>query len=225
MKKSINPIRNPTSPSHQGFTIVEALVGITVAGLVFASTAPLILLAMATRLQSYRALQAMQIAQGEINRVQVLMSEGIKQDQETGQLPPPVASNVAITQVAAPTTSVKDATISAVDQSSKALEIDLDNNPNTTDDVFLVQTFRDAGIRFDQGTAVNQLAIFRMGVRVYSGLAKSNLGSLQTTPISLNVTQSLAQQRTRPLAVLYAEVSRSDLQFSLQKYKQYLNNN
>jgi hypothetical protein len=119
--------------------------------------------------------------------------------------------------VGIPTTTVTSLT--ALDSPTKALEVDT-NNDGQPD--YLVQMFRDQGLRFNEGLAENQIAIFRMGIRVYSGLARDNLSNLSTNLASLNLTQGIGQQRVRPLAVLYTEVSVNDLRGSLPRYRDYL---
>lgn len=211
------PIPRLAKASQQGFSLIEAMVGFTIVSTLLAALAPVILVAVATRLQNYRAEQAMQLAQSQVNRVQTLMSQGVEQSQETGKIPPPAAKGTKVAKVDPPTNTVTD--LNKVDSTSKALEIDYDkdNQPE-----FIVQLFRDQGVRFTQGTAEDEMAVFQMGVRVYAGSAKDNLGSLSTEPASLNFTQGLGEQKIKPLAVVYTEISRSDLQLSLPQYQTYL---
>jgi hypothetical protein len=191
-------------------------MGFTIATGLIAAVAPLVLIAVSTRVYNYRVEQATQLAQAQINRIQTLMSQGVRSDQEN-QLPPATAANVRVSQVGIPTTTVTSLT--ALDSPTKALEVDT-NNDGQPD--YLVQMFRDQGLRFNEGLAENQIAIFRMGIRVYSGLARDNLSNLSTNLASLNLTQGIGQQRVRPLAVLYTEVSVNDLRGSLPRYRDYL---
>jgi hypothetical protein len=109
--------------------------------------------------------------------------------------------------------------LTALNSPTEALEVDT-NNDGQPD--YLVQMFRDQGLRFTDGLAENQLAVFRMGIRVYSGLARDNLANLSTNLAPINLTQGIGQQRTRPLAVLYTEISVNDLRGSLTRYRDYL---
>ncbi|PSF39233.1 hypothetical protein C7H19_00125 [Aphanothece hegewaldii CCALA 016] len=202
--------------SDQGFSMIEVMVGFTIASAVLAAMAPVLLIAMSTRVQNYRAEQAMQLAQSEINRVQTLMTQGVQQTQE-GKIPPAAGNGVKVAQVGPPTSLVTDP--NALDSPSKALAVDNDNDSKPE---FIVQMFRDNGVRFTSGSAEGDLAIFQMGIRVYAGVAKDNLGSLQTETASLGLSKGPGEQKIKPLAVLYTEVSRSDLQLSLQRYKKYL---
>jgi type II secretory pathway pseudopilin PulG len=193
------------------------MVGFTIASALLAAIAPLLLVAVGTRVQNYRAEQAMQLAQSHINRIQTLMTQGVVETQETGKIPPATSKWSQTSPVGAPTTVVTKP--EDLDSVTKALAIDYDNDQKPE---FIVQMFRDEGIRFDSGAAQDELAVFQVGIRVYAGSAKENLGSLQTEAADINLTQSFGQQKFKPLAVLYTEVSRSDLQLSLQKYSEYL---
>jgi type II secretory pathway pseudopilin PulG len=204
--------------SEQGFSLVEAMVGFTIASALLAALAPFLLMTISTRVQNYRAKQAMELAQSQINRIQTLMTQGVPQNQELGKIPPPAPKGVKVAQIGPPTILVTDPAY--LDSPTKALEIDYDNDQNPE---FIVQMFRDEGVRFDQySVAQDQLAVFQVGIRVYAGAAKDNLGSLETPLASLNLIQGFGQQKFRPLAVLYTEVSRSDLKPSLQIYADYL---
>jgi type II secretory pathway pseudopilin PulG len=203
---------------QQGFSLIEATIGFTIASALLAALAPLLLVAVSTRVQNYRAEQAMQLAQSQINRIQALMTQGVPQTQEVGKIPPAAATGSKVSEVGPPSTLVTEAT--ALDSPTKALAIDYDKDDNPE---FIVQMFRDEGIRFAQGVAEDELAVFQVGIRVYAGSAKENLDSLETENASLGLSQGLGEQKIRPLAVLYTEVSRSDLQLSLQNYKDYLN--
>lgn len=212
------PIPRLAKTSQQGFSLLEAMVGFTIVSSLLAAMAPVILIAVGTRFQNYRAEQAMQLAQSQINRVQALMTQGVENTRNAGRVPPPAAAGIEVAEVDPPTTTVT--TLTDLDSTTKALEIDYnhDNQPE-----FLVQLFRDQGVIFTEGAGENEMAVFQMGVRVYAGSAKDNLGNLSTEPATLNFTTGLGEQKIKPLAVLYTEVSRSDLTLSLQQYKEYLN--
>ncbi|WP_150107012.1 hypothetical protein [Halothece sp. PCC 7418] len=196
-------------------SIMEVLAGIIVSGVLVGAIAPIFLLSTATRLQNTRAEQAASLAQSEIDRTRALIMQGIEQSQEASYLPPENTST-SLPSTAAPSQTVSETT--NPDGIAKAREVDI-NEDGKAD--FLVQTFRDEGIRFDSGSAEDQLANFKMGVRVYAITAKNNLGSLGTEPASLGLTNGLSQIQTRPLAVVYTDVSRSDIDTSLIKLKSY----
>ncbi len=209
-------LKNPRS----GFTMVEAMMGFTIGAIILTATTPLLLVAVSTRIYNYQLEQAAQIAQGQINQIQAVMSQGVAPANEASLLPPASAVGVSVSQVGAPDTLVTSVT--QRDAVNKALAIDNDGNGSTD---FIVQIFRDPGVRFNQGSASGQLAVFRMGVRVYAGVAASNMSGLSTQLSTINFTNGLSQQLNRPLAVAYSEISRSDLKLSLEQYRAYLNSN
>jgi type II secretory pathway pseudopilin PulG len=91
---------------------------------------------------------------------------------------------------------------------------------------FLVQVFRNEGICANGlCSASNEPAndrkplAFSVGVRVYSALA-TKATVLQKEKASLMGTTGTAQAGTRPLAVLYATVAKSDVSTSLDRYRE-----
>lgn len=201
--------------SEQGLTLVEALLAILVVTILLSFITPLVFIATATRIQNRRAEQAMELAQGEIDRVQVLMAQGVTVANED-KLPPVPTTAPPLGQVdgvGAPTA------VNANPAATEARAVDVNGDG---DDDFLIQTFRDKGARFDQGAVQGELAVFSMGVRVYANVASDNLGNLQTEIASLQFATGSKQQSTRPLASIYNEISRSDAKLSMILYDQYL---
>ena len=207
--------------TEEGLTLIECLLAILVVTVVLSFISPLMILSIATRLQNRRVEQAINIAQSEIDRIQVLMSQGVSVADEVN-LPP--ASNNNVDQVAAPTTTI-NTIITRPNQSPYAINtnqvrrLDADGDGDVD---FLIQTFRDTGARYSQGIAGGQLAVFRMGVRIYASVAEDNLGSLETDLSGMTFTTDIGDQRTKPLALVYSEVSRSDLDLSLETYRTYI---
>ena len=96
---------------------------------------------------------------------------------------------------------------------------------------FLVQVCRNDGICAD-GIACSASAlpandrqplVFSVGVRVYSALAKNSTTALLKEKAGLTGTTGTGQAGTRPLAVLYATVARSDASASLNNYRALCN--
>jgi prepilin-type N-terminal cleavage/methylation domain-containing protein len=92
---------------------------------------------------------------------------------------------------------------------------------------FLVQIFRNDGICAD-GLACSASALpanerqplaFSVGVRVYSAIAAKSGNTLLKEKASLTGTTGTGQAGTRPLAVLYATVAKSDASASLNNYR------
>lgn len=211
---------------EQGFTLLESLMGMVVISIVVVAITPPIFLTVATRVQNRRAEQAMQLAQGEVDRVRVLMEQGSKSNL------PAVASGLSndITSGSTPTTlstTIKSNNTSCSNldtgtqvAANKALRVDINRDCQPD---FLVQTFRDDGTKVIVGG--NEVPIvFRMGVRVYAAMAKDNLNNLEKSCASLKLTTGEGGQRKRPLAAMYTTVARSDsTTVSLTKYKAYIN--
>lgn len=206
--------------SEEGLTILESLVGILVITLVLAASMPPILMAAATRVQNKRAEQAIQIAQQEVDRVRLLVEQG---DYRNDELPPAISglTNPNRLKDMFPPTSVCSTIPCSPTQPSQA--------KRSEDGNFIVQIFRDPGVSDPQIRDLStpsqpQILAFRIGVRVYSKAAEQNLlsGRLVTDAAPLRVTDSIAQQTERPLAVLYADFARGDLTPSLRRYREFL---
>jgi type II secretory pathway pseudopilin PulG len=206
--------------SEEGLTILESLVGILVITLVLAASTPPILMAAATRVQNKRAEQAILIAQQEVDRVRLLVEQG---DYRNDELPPPISGLTNPNRISDmfPPTSICNTTPCTPTQPSQA--------KRSEDENFIVQIFRDPGVSDPQIRDLStpsqaQILAFRIGVRVYSKAAEPKLlsGQLMTDAAPLRVTDSIAQQTERPLAVLYADFARGDLTPSLRRYREFL---
>ncbi len=201
--------------STQGFSLLECLVGIVIITIVVTTFTPLIFLSVGTRIQNRRAEQALQLAQGEIDRVRRTVERGIYND--TTDLPPQAgaANNRPQDQPGPASFRQLQSNQNFPTSASEASLIDVngDGDPD-----FLVQTYRTAGVR----NSTSDLMAFSMGVRVYAYTARQNIGRLETTAASLSMTTALGQQQRRPLAVMYSNVVRSDRGTSLQCYQEFL---
>ena len=222
--------------SDQGLTLIEGLVAIVVVAITLVSITPPIFWATGTRIQNRRSEQALQLAQGEIDRVRTIVDQG----QATIALLPPTngATNLRGTSVAAPTTP-KDSNVVTVNPRcanrddgkspssvDKYVGINTDPNPEDSKDCkanFLVQTFRSVGL--DENGDVPATGVvpngFVMGVRVYSIVAEPNLkaGKGLSEQASLKGTNGLGNQLTRPLAVQYSTIVRSNASKNLDLYR------
>ncbi len=63
--------------SERGLTLMEVLVAVLMVSAVLVAITPPIFLTVATRVQNRKAEQALQLANGEIDQVRVLVQEGI----------------------------------------------------------------------------------------------------------------------------------------------------
>jgi prepilin-type N-terminal cleavage/methylation domain-containing protein len=221
--------------SEQGLTLLECLMAVVVIGLTMAMITPPLVIAAATRVQNRRAEQAMQVAQGEVDRVRAMVAR----DQHTvAKLPAIATVSGNLEDVSAPARPANPATPSTSSPIkspancgagtynngeqipvNQGLRVDVDGDCKAD---FFMQTFRTAGTI--RSSAIipnpNPPSDFQMGVRVYSILAAESSGSLETKSASLQIVRGEGKQRTRPLAVLYTPFSRSDQGDTLCSYHQ-----
>lgn len=184
-------------------------------GLTIAMVTPPLLIATASRVQTRRAEQAMQIAQGEVDRISTLVQQGNHRTDAlpavvgnlSGQAGPTSLANAMITSRAqACTPAPPTAPVTA----TQAVQIDVDGDCQPD---FFMQTFRTAGL-FTQAEqsggrapAARRPAQFDLGVRVYSIVARRNLSAgLKTEPASLRITSGQGNQASNPMAVIYRPV-------------------
>lgn len=236
--KGRSAISKPNSiQTEQGLTLIECLVAVFVTGLMVSLITPPIFIAVASRAQTRRAEQALQVAQGEVDRIRVMVA---RSQHEVGLLPKTVAGNLQ--RVPAPGSLVAgikssqlcnpryDNTPLNVNQ-AVAVDVDGDCSPE-----LFMQVFRTAGtFSSSQSTAGvadanKKPSDFELGVRVYSILASGNRpgnswANLQTEPASLGLVNGEGSQRLRPLAVLYTPFSWSDKSETLCDYFQDNNPN
>ena len=214
------------SEKNQGSSLLEVLAAIVIIATVLSFISPLLLLVAASRVQLKETEQAISLAQNQVDLVQAYMARGVDQNTSDDDSTlsaesklPPVSTGSTLLSQAAPNTILPIG--GRLTDASQALEVDTDNDGSAD---FLVQTFRDSGQRFNSGEAINNLAVFRMGVRVYSIQAKSKLESNNgaTEAASLLFLQGIKERTRQPLAVVFSEVSQSDLEISLDAYNEYL---
>ncbi|MFB2922219.1 type IV pilus modification PilV family protein [Aerosakkonema funiforme] len=196
--------------SQQGISLLECLIAITVISVVISAFTPPIFLAVATQIQNRRAEQAIQLAQGEIDRVRSITE---RLDYANTDLPPVGATIVE--QQSAPSGATTDRnSVSA----TTGLLVDV-NGDGTND--FVVQTYRNDGVPDSSGKRV----AFYMGVRVYAAVITQNYGLLENPPqrsASLTLTTALGSQKRRPLAVMYTTITHSDDRNSLCNLQKFL---
>jgi type II secretory pathway pseudopilin PulG len=172
-KSNLNP-----SKTESGLTLIEGLIAIMVISITVIAITPPILWATATRVQNRRAEQALQIAQGEIDRVRTLVERGVS-TASLSQLPPAAGENIRgnPSPVNAPTVDSNIVTSSrslcarepapAATPSSRPtsptayIKVDTDTQLDTLNNCepeFLLQTFRSTGLDIDGKTQAEYLA-------------------------------------------------------------------
>jgi type II secretory pathway pseudopilin PulG len=233
--QSAYPAPNPKS-SEQGLSILECLIAVAVLGLTVGLVLPPLVIASATRVQTRRAEQALQLAQGEIDRIRVLVERNRHTPDRLPAVAPAGVSLEAVPGPGAAFNQLKSAsncasryTNNAQIPANRALLIDVDGDCQAD---FMMQTFRTQGAttlseREDQ----RRPSDFHMGVRVYSITAGrvdatrqyvqlgGNLTDLQTRQANLTLTSSEGNQLRRPLAVVYTRMSWGDRDSTLCEYQ------
>lgn len=239
---------NPAAPAERGLTIMECLVAVLLILITIAMVAPPLVLATATRVQNRRAAQALQVAQGEIDRIRTIVVMG---NHRPANLPavatgtttatlPSVARPTAVdprlrslnpTGAACPTTRFDpnaSPTPPAAVAVSSLLPVDVDGDCVAD---YLMQVFRTPGMTSTperEPARQNRPSEFDVGVRVYPVLAASNFTpqtpvSALTVPGDLGIVPAPLQltsstQRKRPLAVLYSKFVWTEEKTSLCSY-------
>ena len=205
-------MRLPNTAGDDGLTLIECLVAIAVIGLTAAVIAPVMVFSVATRLQSQRAEQAIQLAQGEVDKIRLLAERGGDFSSALASYPITTAASVAATgaPTSAPNYSLNSTTTNV------AKQVNLGNSNNK----FAVQVFRSAG---STPTGSPVPIAFDIGVRVYDYNAIQRYsGSLRTDLAALRFTSGEGQRSTRPLAVIYTGIFQGDRDGALCAYRQYL---
>lgn len=186
--------------TEDGLTLLECIMAMLIIVVTVTIITPPIFLSVATRVQNQRMEQSLQLAQAEIDRVQLIVERGAYANED---LPPSIGTgNIADT--GAPSTTVD--TRADVSGSGDAYEVDIDNDGDSD---YAVQFFRTAG-QTGTGNAGDRVLVFNMGVRVYSMLAFESGETLTTTQAPARFTSGTGSQNTNPLAVLYTTVARGD---------------
>jgi type II secretory pathway pseudopilin PulG len=207
------PPQNSRSASNSaGLTLIECLVAIIAIGFTAAAFTPALVIAAATRVQSQRADQAIQVAQGEIDRIRALLDTG---RYDNDDLPPITPGDLRATPPPDPDEANDESLLGA-----ERIDVNNDGNPD-----FALQIFRTAGtqrevnIPGDNGDEPTEIAvIFDMGIRVYDirALESGNLAADESA--ALSVTGGEGQRSRLPLTAIYTTMGRGDFNNSLCDY-------
>ncbi|WP_448564913.1 prepilin-type N-terminal cleavage/methylation domain-containing protein [Trichothermofontia sp.] len=207
----------PTPPTEQGFSLLEPLVAILILAAVMSALTPPMVLAIATRVRTFRVEQAIRVAQSEVDRNRRLIERETTPASLNSKLPPAVSANATAPEdVGAPTSTtsscVYPAQVPTTPQGWCRVR-DPDNPTDLTKTVLGIQVFRTQVFNLDGSAGSNNSKLpvsYRLGVRVYPIQAlQQNAGSLQTKTSALTLSPG-SQSLRAPLAVLYAPIARSD---------------
>jgi type II secretory pathway pseudopilin PulG len=232
--------------SETGSSLMENLVVVMILAVLVVATTPPILLALATRIQARRTDSAITLAQQEIERIRLIVDTGVY---DNDLLPPEDTSTTDIRDVASvdPPDNFRDKPrcpdLDSDPSADDCIAIDdidyTDAVPADDSKEFYVQTFRigsqSQAVRIPDVGTVDQDVVFRMGVRVYSKASREDVGQLRTEASPLYLTRGAgerttivrdgntisARQRQFPLAVIYADFARGDLNRALERYHDF----
>jgi prepilin-type N-terminal cleavage/methylation domain-containing protein len=223
LKKTIWANNKPDSSKvrEEGLTLMECLVAIVVIAITVAAIGPMLVFTVATRVQNQKTEQALQLAQGEIDKVRLVVEQGGDYGGKLRGLSllAAPASISSPTAVAVPTAFI--ASTASTTAITQARRIDTDGDG---DNDFAIQLFRTQGIELPSQTAgitASTPVVFNIGVRVYDARAESNLGSLVASTTSLTFTSGEGNRGRRPLAVLYGQIAQGDRDGSLCQYWEF----
>ncbi|MGD1862431.1 MAG: hypothetical protein ACFB0E_20985 [Leptolyngbyaceae cyanobacterium] len=175
--------------NNSGLTLVECVMAIVVVGLTGAAIAPMMVVSVATRVQSQRAEQALELAQSEIDRVRIQFEQN-----NLNNLP----QTVTIASNRAPDVNGPSST---TDTASTLRLVDI-NNDGTND--FVVQSY----LVEKTGAADT----YEMGVRVYDfdAVANNTSGTMATDEARLGMTDNTGERAEKPISALYTNVALTD---------------
>ncbi|MEM9771156.1 MAG: prepilin-type N-terminal cleavage/methylation domain-containing protein [Cyanobacteria bacterium P01_D01_bin.73] len=216
------------SSSESGLTLIECIVAIVIISIVGVAITPPLFLATAARVQTNRAEQAVQISQGEVDKVRVLVEQGAY---DSNDLPGPGAAEV--TKTPSPNSVLENALSSTHQPCDDTLDsnfsppaanelLPVDVNGDCQSD-FLIQVFRSQDNPNTLATTASGETIplvFGLGVRVWvdTPALRNNLAALDPEPAELTITAGTGEQTIKPLAVAYTRIARSDLNVSYRTF-------
>lgn len=180
--------------NEQGLTLIECIMAILVIGVTGAAIAPMMLVSVATRVQSQKAEQAVELAQSEIDRVRVQFEQ-----RQLIDIPPVItATDNRAPNVAGPT-SLND-----TNTRLRVVDVNQDGNQDFVVQSFLVEK-------------TNVADTYEMGVRVYDygAVENNNGGSLPVDKARLGMTSTQGDRGEKPMATLYTNVAITELSSSL----------
>jgi hypothetical protein len=179
---------------------------------------PPIMLSMAARVRAHNAEKAMHLAQGEVDRVRVLLEALVAEKDEEefkklkAQLPPDEDNNRP-QEVAAPTGTTTNCTSISPPENAETACLEADSN-------FAIQTFITNIQRQPPNPEGVPVALW-VGVRVYTAGAFSGGGTLTKDPASLAFSAA-NNMGSAPLAVQYAPIIVSDAPDADVRYRDIL---
>ncbi len=194
--------------TSDGLTLIECLVAIIMVALVVSAIAPALVISVATRVQSQKAEQALELAQSEIDKVRLLIERGEAYDTGTQSTLPASApftgaftTDNQVALVVGPTYGVPATNTAYPNTAFKTRAADLNGHQ------FAVQVYR------TPGTFVGSVPVtFNLGVRVYdyAAVTATGSGNLAKDPAKLRLVSGKGEGTALPLAALYTTITASN---------------
>ena len=225
---------DPSANPESGLTLIECLVAIIVTGLVIGLTTPAVVISVATRVNSQKTEQALEVAQGEADRVRAIVEQGTY---TVDNLPP--IGPVPVEAIAPGSTTVREypGRVDGPEKNTSALQPteteymamiwsqarEIDTDGDSTNAELAVQVVRSQGRTIVEGGEDVPVA-FTLGVRVYdiNAFDDAGTGNLEAVErATAGVTGGQGDRSEKPLAVVYTTIARSDVSGSFCDYLQY----
>lgn len=223
----LSHLRESSRNSEAGLSLIECLVAIIIITLTVVAITPPIMLATATRVQTRRADQANQVAQGEIDRVRTLVERG---KYTVADLPEPVANIDAAVATSATNVVLSSAVCAPGNYpglvptpAAQVVPVDINGDCQTD---YWMQVFRT-----DSNPPPGETVpfSFQMGVRVYSAYegetAPPTLDKVRSSLVSGTNSRDRVNgggAERRPLAVLISTINRGGSDKSLCSIRESL---
>ncbi len=212
--------------SDSGLSLLEVLIGILIISVVVVASTPALILGVATRVQARRAEQASNIANQQIEQIQLLLDRG---EYDNSDLPKVANINDTIQDLSdesktTPNSFCDSCTkFTQVSDANQLFKVQLKKiDPNSIeskpDEYYLVQVFRSPGVPSGQ----DPVKTFNVSARVYYKSAENQINNLGIDKAPLSLTTADGQAQRLPLAVLNVQLSRSDRDGSLNDYRDLL---
>jgi type II secretory pathway pseudopilin PulG len=181
-------------------------------GLISSAIAPALVISVATRVQSQKAEQALEIAQSEIDQVRLL----VERNTATLANLPDAVDGVVNSEVASfggPNYGAPIVNPAVRPTALQTREVSLGTDSNQ----FAVQVYR-------TGDNAVLPVTFSVGVRVYDlDAVLEGTGNLSTDPASLSMVGGVGDRASRPLVALYTNITAAETGSSLCSYFESLN--
>ncbi|MCT7982827.1 type II secretion system GspH family protein [Laspinema sp. A4] len=204
-----------TKPTEEGLTLIESLAAVIILAISVVAISPPIALSIATRVRAHRAQQAMQLAQGEIDRVRLFVENNDNTLGDNEALLPPDLGKIKRQDI--PVSTPNPTNPCHENLSDAWCHVHLDDDGEWDMAIQRVRTFTPT----IQG---NRVAAFVMTVRVYTrgSIDSGNLQSPPSGTASLALSAATSQSRL-PLAAFSVPIVKSETRNAFNQYEQFLN--